>query len=197
MLSQVALHRHSAKSRGAVGALSFADFCALVSDLERSGKFSGVSVARPISSPARRGPKSPGRGYAREDARGAADLAASVPELIEAKAAFDRFDLDRSGKISLLELRGALKASERALPAPIARTPLVALTPNPCAPALKVLGVEADGAQSRAIRDEHDRDGSGTLDLVEFARLLKQAAYVIDLLTSSTYLLHQVTYLIK
>ena len=35
-----------------------------------------------------------------------------MPELIEAKAAFDRFDLDRSGKISLLELRGALKASE-------------------------------------------------------------------------------------
>ena len=41
----------------------------------------------------------------------------------------------------------------------------------------QVLGVEADGAQSRAIRDEHDRDGSGALDLVEFARLLKQAAY--------------------
>ncbi len=41
---------------------------------------------------------------------------------------------------------------------------------------MQVLGVEADGAQSRAIRDEHDRDGSGALDLVEFARLLKQAS---------------------
>ena len=147
----MALHSHSAKCRGAVGALSFADFCALVSDLERSGKLSNVSVARPISSPAKRGPKSPARNLAKEEARASAELAASVPELIEAKAAFDRFDLDRSGKIPLLELRGALKASEPSAPiartlllilitpTPIARPLLLPLTPTPCAPRTPLL----------------------------------------------------------
>ncbi len=66
-----------------------------------------------------------------------------VPE--EVRAAFQRFDRDRSGGIDAKELR----------------------------PALRELGIDADGQQVLALLGQYDTDSNAALDLHEFAKLVK------------------------
>jgi len=86
-----------------------------------------------------------------------AEFAALVAELLrfqaeqasaavrqEVRAAFELFDTDHSGELSTRELR----------------------------PALRRMGVEADAAHTKRVLLKYDGDGSGSLDLAEFAGLV-------------------------
>jgi Ca2+-binding EF-hand superfamily protein/outer membrane protein OmpA-like peptidoglycan-associated protein len=87
----------------------------------------------------------------------------------EAAALMSKYDADRSGTLSLQEfssLAAELDRNRRKQPS------AASVSTADLQPALATLGLEVDAEQAAAVLAKYDADGSGSLELAEFTKLL-------------------------